>query len=130
VVAYSFQRRFVAPIREGSKRQTVRAVGKRRHAQPGQELQLYTGMRTKHCQHIAPATCREVAHIWINFDVPSVTTQVEIEEPQVFRGRLALDVFARDDGFSSWPEFVEFWSQEHFEGRAPEGIWNGVIVKW
>ncbi|MEJ0016825.1 MAG: ASCH domain-containing protein [Acetobacteraceae bacterium] len=47
MVAYSFKRDFAAPILAGIKRQTIRA-DRRRHARPGEVLQLYTGMRTKH----------------------------------------------------------------------------------
>lgn len=52
MVAYSFQKRFVEPIRSGRKRQTIRA-DRKRHARPGEVLQLYSGMRTN-----AIATCR------------------------------------------------------------------------
>lgn len=45
MVAYSYKRRFVTPIRVGlgllPKRQTIRAHGLRRHARAGEELQHY-----------------------------------------------------------------------------------------
>ena len=47
VVALNFKQQFIPPILSGAKRQTIRAIGRRRHAIPGETLQLYTGMRTK-----------------------------------------------------------------------------------
>lgn len=59
MVAYSFRARFVVPIEAGTKRQTIRAPRKR-HAKPGEEMQLYTGMRTRACRLIRLATCLSV----------------------------------------------------------------------
>lgn len=52
MVAYNFQSQFVEAIRNGSKSHTIRRNGKRRHARPGESLQLYSGMRTKACKKI------------------------------------------------------------------------------
>lgn len=52
MVAYNFQSRFAGPIKRGEKSHTIRKNGKRRHARPGEPLQLYTGMRTKSCKKI------------------------------------------------------------------------------
>jgi hypothetical protein len=49
MVAYSFHRQFVDPIRQGVKTGTVRAA-RMRHANVGERIQLYTAMRTKHCR--------------------------------------------------------------------------------
>ena len=49
MVAYSFNSRFEVAIREGWKTQTIRA-GRKRHARPGEMLQLFCGMRTAHCR--------------------------------------------------------------------------------
>jgi hypothetical protein len=65
MVAYSFKRQFVDPIRSGTKAQTIRGRRIRPHAVPGDALQLYCGMRTKGCFLIARATCREVSPIRI-----------------------------------------------------------------
>ena len=52
MVAYNFQEQFVAAIVDGRKRQTIRAIGKKRHAEPGERIQLYTGMRQPGCRKI------------------------------------------------------------------------------
>jgi hypothetical protein len=48
MVAYSFNPIFVGPILAGTKRQTIRAERKR-HARPGEAMQLYTGMMRWWC---------------------------------------------------------------------------------
>ena len=50
--AYNFQKQFAPLVESGQKRQTIRAIGKRRHARPGESLQLYTGQRTKACRKL------------------------------------------------------------------------------
>ena len=53
MVAYSFQPGFAAEIIAGRKTQTIRNPRKR-HAMPGEHLQLFTGMRTRYCKKIIP----------------------------------------------------------------------------
>jgi len=67
MVAYSFRARFREPILVGAKRQTIRA-DRKRHARPGEQLQLYTGMRTRECAIIARALCSQVMPVRIDVD--------------------------------------------------------------
>ncbi len=130
MVAYSFKQRFVEPIElglqpgpwiPGMKRQTIRA-DRKRHARPGEELQLYRGMRTKQCFLIGRAVCKSVKYIWIAFDgKPRVT----IQHAGVMRAK-HLDDFARHDGFADWEELRAFWAAEH---GALTGF-EGVIIYW
>lgn len=137
MVAYSFKARFETPIMEGTKLQTIRAVGKRRHARPGEELQLYRAMRTKSCRLMKRETCRWTSPIVIDFDTWSVETSQWSIGPALVPGRplnrkalAQLDTFAQDDGFSGWQELIAFWSVEHFKKKTPRGRFRGVIVKW
>lgn len=57
MVAYSFQQDFGPDILAGRKLSTIRPNGKRRHAAQGDELQLYTGMRTKSCRLLMRVPC-------------------------------------------------------------------------
>lgn len=124
MVAYSFKERFVEPIRWGlglgldvpdnvrhPKRQTIRAhrLGRGRHARPGEELQLYTAMRTKYCR-LAP-----------NFRHDQLR-----DGGVTFRGIELLNGYALLDGFASWSEMRAFWSTEH------PGIerFSGVVIRW
>lgn len=149
MVAYSFQKQFVDPILIGldrgnevsvaaypagtvirPKRQTIRAVGKRRHARAGETLQLYYGMRTKQCFSIGVARCVNVRPIRISFDLPGGFDEVAIEGDEPFGAAAEdihrLDDFAAKDGFVSWDAMLKFWSEQH------PGIdrFEGVLIEW
>ncbi len=88
MVAYSFKQRFLDPIVSGTKTQTIRGNGKRRHARVGDSLQLYCGMRTKACMKIiADPICT-----------------------------LDLEAFARMDGFANLSDMSAFWMENHGVG--------------
>lgn len=126
MVAYSFRSRFVDPILSGRKQQTVRAIGKRRHAAAGDLLQLYTGMRTKACRLIGTAPCIEAVPITLRFrlGMPRVTLQRE-------RGPVPLDaeLFAQQDGFDDWLRLVAFWEVEH-AAEFLAGRFDGICIFW
>lgn len=156
MVAYSYKRQFVNPIRVGlgqdpwtelngkplvedleipirPKRQTIRAFGKRRHARPGETLQLYHGMRTRQCVSIGVARCISFEGVLLKWsEWPSfVTFDVMEREPGTWRRvgktRAVKDVeeFARDDGFASFADMRAFWLAEH-GGQTFEG----ALIKW
>jgi hypothetical protein len=135
MVAYSFKRQFVAPILVGlgvdkldlvrrpkavvailsslsvrprPKRQTIRADGLKRHARPGEELQLYCGMRTKGCFLIGRAHCIEVLPIAIEIEAPRITLNTGRDRVHLTTLR-ELDAFAQADGFASYEEMGLFW---------------------
>ena len=131
MVAYSFKERFIKPIQVGlssvrlsfdppPKRQTVRA-DRRRHARPGEELQLYYGMRTKHCRLIGRAHC--VAADSILIVIHPTAPRLHI----LAGGRvLEPESFAQSDGFESMADMRQFWLKEH------PGIerFQGVLIRW
>jgi hypothetical protein len=122
MVAYSFKRQFVAAIRSGTKRQTIRA-DRKRHARPGEAVQLFTGMRTRNCVRLLhpDPVCESVTPIRI------FVTAGWIELPGAKLGILAgIDDFARDDGFEDWMDMRRFWRSEH----PTADIFEGVLVRW
>jgi hypothetical protein len=120
MVAYSFKARFAEPIIAGTKRQTIRAP-RRRHAHPGEELQLYTGMRTKQCRLIGRATCESVQRVKL---LPFTSHgYVRVDGLPVEGG---IYGFARRDGFADWSDLCDFWNQAH-PGAT---IFEGVLIKW
>lgn len=121
MVAYSFKRQFVAPIQAGTKAQTIRAA-RRRHAREGEEVQLYTGMRTKSCRLIGRAVCKSVSTITLDFPSRKITLNghVWILQPG------ALDQFAQEDGFAGWGSMQNFWRQNH-ETLA---VFSGILIRW
>jgi uncharacterized protein YqfB (UPF0267 family) len=122
MVAYSFKARFREPILAGTKQQTIRAPRKR-HARPGEEMQLFTGMRTKHCHLIAKVICKDVSMIRI------LVRKSEIEimpSGETFRTAPELDTFARLDGFADWSEMLAFWIESH--PAVP--TFYGTMLRW
>ena len=119
MTAYSFQKEFIQPIRTGIKTHTIRS-DRKRHARPGEIVQLYYAMRTKHCALIGTGTCFYVTPVQLVFRENRV-----ILGEAVFEGLHKLDTFAHSDGFAGWPEMREFWREKH--GTGP---FSGVLIKW
>ena len=138
MVAYSFKRRFVSPIRVGlglpveidisktvipppPKLQTIRAIGRRRHARPGETVQLYCAMRTKQCFKIGDAQCTRVTPINILVEEHCIGVQ------PLDRGLLFLDgdKFAQRDGFDDQHDMQRFWLKEH-----GIGVFCGILIEW
>ncbi len=123
MVAYSFSKQFAAPILLGTKRRTIRA-NRKRHARPAEQVQLYTGMRTKQCRPIGVATCETVISVQLDFRLQMVrtfsgatVTQLHAPDP--------LDAFARADGFPDWEHMRAFWRVAH--GEVP---FTGALIRW
>lgn len=109
------------------KTQTIRAE-RRRHARPGDELQLYCGMRQKWCMLIGKARCVEVLPIDIVF---APTERVIIhgfnEGVLYYTEAKRLDLFATNDGFEDWAQMKAFWREEHGDDLIR---FNGKIIYW
>lgn len=123
MVAYSFQKRFEAPIRSNAKRHTIRVerAGRSRHARPGERVQLYVGMRTKHCRLIATPICDRVWPIQIDLQGEIILgLDGEISKVRDF------DAFAISDGFADWADMVAFWERHH-PGVL---VFSGVLIGW
>lgn len=142
MVALSFKRRFVEPIRVGlmrdeylialapfyPKRQTIRAERKDgRRPKEGETLQLYCGMRTRQCFLIGKARCLFSCDITLLFDDdPEMEGVVSPGFGLAQWGYNSLDAFAQGDGFKDWQELKSFWAAEHPTIRE----FVGVITFW
>lgn len=131
MVAYSFQRRFCDPIVSGSKIQTIRAHGKRRHARVDDALQLYFGMRTAHCRKIIPdRPCVRVDFVRLDLLNGIVAVRAakddDLDDITVMDDAERLGQFAVADGFATWDDLVAFWAEFH------PGVeyFEGVMVGW
>jgi len=128
MVAYSFQKQFAMPILEGTKGGTIRA-NRKRHAHPGEELQLYTGMRTKHCRLIARKPCLAVTPISLNFKINEWVGIAGVASP--IKGARSLDTFAVFDGFSDWASLREFWRETHdLAVGSSAAVFRGQHIRW
>lgn len=129
MVAYSFKRRFTEPIIAGAKRQTIRAHRKR-HARPGEALQLYTGMRTRQCRKIlvVDPICESVAPVRLLFTRGNGELGIIVDGAE-----LPLDkweAFARADGFPTLLDMVVFWFANHGRDGVDQIDFNGALIKW
>lgn len=121
MVAYSFKARFKSPIRIGTKGGTIRN-DRKRHARPGEELQLYHAMRTTQCELITRKTCLGVAPI--RLDLREDTIDLAGEPMWSIPRR--LDAFARFDGFDDWADLKLFWLATHDVLNR----YSGVHIRW
>lgn len=127
MVAYSFQKRFAEALEQRRKTQTIRKEGKRRHAMPGDAVQIYVGMRTVYCRKVLPdQVCASSEPIII--DVPTdwgapcfYRMPERPEQPTL----MIDDAFAKRDGFRNAREFVSFFIDTHGPGE-----FRGRLIQW
>jgi hypothetical protein len=125
MVAYSFNPRFIEPIRQGLKTQTIRRYSEARQPRPGQLLQLCTGMRTPHCQRILPdVPCLDVMQVEIAFREGEIARVVTDGVPV-----RDLDAFALRDGFVDAVDMWSFWRDHHPETTVTR-CFRGVLIEW
>lgn len=133
MVAYSFRPEFEPRIEDGSKLHTLRG-DRRRHGRPGEELQLYVGMRTRACHLVDRKECTQFLGVILRFSgrprfrLFPVAQLLHGEWDRV--GPIAdiadPDAFARADGFAGGLDAMgRFWRDTH--GRRN---WNGFLVGW
>lgn len=124
MVAYSFKARFAEPILSNQKLQTIRPVGKRRHAGAGSLLQLYTGMRTKQCKLVATRRCSSVHQIELMISPLDKKVFARVDGRSLSERDMIL--LARADGFGSVGDMWQFWRENH------KGVekFDGLLIKW
>lgn len=122
MVAYNFMARFAPSVEDGTKRQTIRACGKRRPPRRGEQLQLYTGMRTRNCRLLRRTPCLVAVPIAMDL----VANRVRIQIGDVL-GELTpeeISQLAKDDGFATVDEFFAYFASTH--GQR----FTGHLIKW
>lgn len=124
MVAYSFQRRFCDDVAELVKRQTIRG-DRKRHARPGEPVQLYYAMRTKQCRKLVTTDpiCTSVEPIGIHISLnrkPAMVTGAEFKEPA-----FVTPEFAIADGFEDPDDFTKYWFDAHGVGTH-----RMFLIKW
>lgn len=128
MVQYSFKPGFVPHIRSGLKKQTIR-LPRKRHARPGEDLQLYTGPRMRPVR-IGLSVCQSVHDVRLDFAENAVT----LDDAITIEGAQALDDFAIRDGFATpaasditpWRYMSRWWALTH----PDQPIFAGVLVDW
>jgi hypothetical protein len=121
--ALNFHSRFVPLIEAGTKNQTIRAPRRdgRPHCLRGDELKLYTGMRTKACRlvKIVTVTWIEGVVIYSNgMDWMSRSSWLCSSHGDFLRA------FAIMDGFEGWCEMRDWFDKRH-------GLpFQGNLISW
>ena len=106
------------PDHPEAKRQSIRARRKDgRDPRQGQQLYLFTGMRTAYCKRLGEAECKSVQQFTIEDNLaiyvgPHCLTVGEEEQ------------MAKADGFKTRGEFYDFFRKTH-------GLpFHGFLIKW
>lgn len=115
---YSFHKRFVPAILDGTKTHTIRS----RRAHPdklGNILHLYTGLRRKGARLLMRVPCTRVQEISMIVD-SSGECHVYIDGVQLAPDE--REALAKRDGFAGWRSMVLWWN-----GLYP---FHGHIIHW
>ncbi|MBP0439460.1 ASCH domain-containing protein [Tianweitania sediminis] len=140
MVAYSFAPFFAQAVAALTKRQTIRAPRKR-HARPGEPIQLYAGMRTRHCTKLLDKDplCVAVRPIEISTSelldagIASITIGDWVLDAREIEALAQLDGFAPADfnqaagthHSTARANMGAFWLKHHGVGR-----FEGVLIEW
>ncbi|MFN3319960.1 MAG: ASCH domain-containing protein [Allorhizobium sp.] len=141
MVAYGFKKYFAPQIEDGSKCHTIRRH-RRRHARVGESVQLFTGLRTRHCRKIMPdPICISVRPITIMSSdlIEAGIAYIAIDGQTLHRDE--IEAFCASDGFdparlqghapakligsSARETMGRFWAAEN-----PGNVFHGVIIGW
>lgn len=114
MVAYNFQAQFADKVASGEKTQTIRAPRKNGHANVGDPVQLYTGMRTTACRKLrnpdpicVVSRGVQIASWCVNIVDPDPEKRLLVFVPE------HLDAFARDDGFADFEAMLTWFRETH-----------------
>lgn len=123
-----FKKRFAGKVRNGRKKQTIRAFRKY-PIKPGETLYLYTALRTKWAEKLRVVTCKSVELIHIYFNQGII-----ILPEQTIDTKQELNAFAKADGFKDWDDMKAFWFAEHGVKKGKRKTilrkFEGTLTKW
>lgn len=136
-----FKPRFVDPILIGTKVHTIR--GKRKiEPKIGEQLHMYTGLRTKHCRLITKKeTLVSTQKVWIK--IVFRLKPFEIIELLIHVDGRALSLneieqFCKFDGFENSIDFVKYWvegckkeiNQKKLQNKLCQIVESNTLYHW
>lgn len=132
MVAYSFHAMFAEPIVTLRKRQTIRGP-RRRHAYPGEPIQLYTAMRTRQCRKLLAIDpiCLDVTPLGLSIDANHPQLLADAVLMNCPLNNVEIEQLAWEDGFGGGPagqarlRMGEWWLKTHGAGR-----FGGFLIRW
>lgn len=140
-----FQKQFVADVLSGKKKQTMRDLRKRPF-RPGDDLQMYHGLRTKQCQKLGDSVCTVTKEIvvrsmestvnkgsWPMWKSSIYTNHNYLNDNNLNLKLCLYDAFARADGFRDFNNMCDWIFKTHPKCRHDEGkgfTWEPQLIKW
>lgn len=118
MVAYNFEPGFAEAIVTGIKQSTMRPMGKRAHATPGQMVQLFIGSRTKSVTRLLEAPVVHTATVEVH--VGGI-----VQDGQQITDVGPLDSFAWGEGFHSIGD-LQAW----FDRRYGLPVTGLTLIQW
>lgn len=117
--ALSFVKELVQKVESGQKVSTIRAERKdgRAPCKLGDELSLYTGMRTKSCRLLKKVIVNSMARVRIHEE--GVTVLLPAGWRNEVYSEAGLETLAYEEGFDSWANMRDWFDVTHglpFEG--------------
>lgn len=143
-----FKKQFASKVLDGTKTQTIRKVSSSPKAhvpKVGETLYLYTGLRTKYCQHLKDAVCTDtfplsLAYYPDHYGKPAWRIEVPMVKGKEFfaevAGRAVLsdsrcDYLAVKDGFKDAAEMMAWFYKEHKDLLNPSDLkFNFRVIRW
>lgn len=132
MVAYSFHPLFGTKIAKLQKRQTCRP-DRKRHAKPGENIQLYTGMRTKACRKVLSPDpiCVASDPVVIDWSGPKLRLELcGFELPEEASLNFAVDDGFGDIGNTKADAVMRRWFAMHGKGDAGRKWFTGRRIGW
>ena len=121
--AIGFKKEFKDDVYWGIKRQTIRRVRKVRRIKIGDQLNLYTGMRTPQCKLIRKAICTSLKPITIFWGgVVSLDGQ-KLTNTEI-------KILALADGFLSTRDFMNFFKKTYGHFADCQDGFEGELIEW
>lgn len=119
--AINFKAQFADKILSGEKKQTIR-LPRKREIKVGDELHLYTGLRTKKCKLLKKVVCKKIINIEIQkTGIGYKTSDMDNAELSVLD---FLNAFAIADGFKNTKDFFKFFADNY---SLPQDF---ILIKW
>ena len=116
--AYNFKEAFSNDVEALIKRQTIRAKRKRPTGR-GDDLYLYTGMRTKKCRLLLRTVCKRTE------DVKICVGGFDFSGRVMMTGSPKADAFATADGFEDSEKMIEWFAATY--KALP---FKGEVIYW